>query len=206
MVDRATVFGPILKGTEIIDFPIAHILEHLSTQSGATAGRTIEDDYFVFSEILVVIWRFGIGRNSSIPRDTCTAPATLPLFSTSGASRTSTTSVLPLLIISRACAGVMRGTAALATSIICFTLVVMIFLPSITMSAMCQKRTLDQTNGCLSGALDPQVDLAAKRPEIDRLGEKRFSAVLQSFALGVRVAIGGDHDNGDIRSKGLGLG
>src|SRR5262245_54965035 len=40
-------------------------------------------------------------------------------------------SVLPLLIISRACAGVMRGTAALATSIICFTLVVMTFLPSI---------------------------------------------------------------------------
>ena len=61
MVDRATVFGPILKSTEVIDFPIAHILEHLSTQSGATAGRTIEDDYFVFSEILVVIWRFGIG-------------------------------------------------------------------------------------------------------------------------------------------------
>ena len=56
MVDCATVFGPILKGTEVIDFPIAHILEHLSTQSGATAGRTIEDDYFVFSEILVVIW------------------------------------------------------------------------------------------------------------------------------------------------------
>ena len=26
MVDRATVFGPILKGTEVIDFPIAHIL------------------------------------------------------------------------------------------------------------------------------------------------------------------------------------
>jgi hypothetical protein len=52
-----------------------------------------------------------------------TAPATLPLFSTSGASRTSTTSVLPCAIISRACAGVIRGTAALAASIICFRVV-----------------------------------------------------------------------------------
>src|SRR5262252_5822771 len=60
-----------------------------------------------------------------MPRDTCTAPATLPLFSTSGASRTSTTRVLPLAIISRACAGVTRGTAALAASIICLTLVAM---------------------------------------------------------------------------------
>src|SRR5262245_52299874 len=60
-----------------------------------------------------------------MPRDTCTAPATLPLFSTSGASRTSTTRVLPLAIISLACAGVTRGTAALAASIICLTLVAM---------------------------------------------------------------------------------
>src|SRR5260370_21709285 len=60
-----------------------------------------------------------------MPRETFTAPATLPLFSTSGASRTSSTSVLPLAIISRACAGVIRGTAALAASIICLTLVAM---------------------------------------------------------------------------------
>src|SRR5215471_81633 len=58
-----------------------------------------------------------------MPRETCRAPATLPLFSTSGASRTSTTRVLPLAIMSRACASVMRGTAALAASIICLTLV-----------------------------------------------------------------------------------
>src|SRR4051812_19553803 len=60
-----------------------------------------------------------------MPRETWTAPAALPLFSTSGASRTSTTSVLPLAIISRASAGVIRGTAALAASIICLTLVAM---------------------------------------------------------------------------------
>src|SRR3981189_1256656 len=58
-----------------------------------------------------------------MPRETCPGPATLPLFSTSGPSRTSTTSVLPLAIISRACVGVIRGTAALAASIICLALV-----------------------------------------------------------------------------------
>ena len=30
MVDRTTVFDPILKGTEVVDFPIAHILKNLS--------------------------------------------------------------------------------------------------------------------------------------------------------------------------------
>src|SRR5215813_7871837 len=60
-----------------------------------------------------------------MPRETFTAPATLPLFSTSGASRTSTTNVLPLAIISRACAAVIRGTTALAASIICLTLLAM---------------------------------------------------------------------------------
>src|SRR5690349_2298231 len=58
-----------------------------------------------------------------MPRETCTAPVTLPLRSTSGVSRTSTTSVLPLAIMSRASAGVTRGTAALAASSICLTLV-----------------------------------------------------------------------------------
>src|SRR5262249_271141 len=43
-----------------------------------------------------------------MPRETFRAPATLPLFSTSGASRTSTTSVLPFPIISRPCADVIR--------------------------------------------------------------------------------------------------
>jgi hypothetical protein len=46
-------------------------------------------------------------------------------------SRRAQHQTLALRIISRACAGVMRGTAALATSIICFTLEVMTFLQSI---------------------------------------------------------------------------
>src|ERR1700733_15547201 len=69
----------------------------------------------------------GSARNSSKPRETWTAPATLPLAATSVPSRTSTTSVLPLAIISFACAGVIFGTAALAASIICLTLVAMVF-------------------------------------------------------------------------------
>src|SRR5579885_2602313 len=59
-----------------------------------------------------------------MPRETWMAPATLPLCSTSGPSRTSTTSAFPPAIISRASDGVTRGTAALAASSICLTPVV----------------------------------------------------------------------------------
>src|ERR1700722_17774166 len=69
----------------------------------------------------------GSARNSIMPRETCTAPAALPLPAPSVLSRTSTMSVLPLAIISFACAGVIFGTAALAASIICLTLVAMGF-------------------------------------------------------------------------------
>ena len=53
---------------------------------------------------------------------------------------------------------------------------------------------------------NPRVDFATQRPEIDRLGQKRLGAVLQRLALGLRVAIGGDHDDGNIRTHGLRLG
>src|SRR5262245_21114041 len=59
-----------------------------------------------------------------MPREWCTAPAILPVFSNSGASRTSSTSALPFVIRSRACAGVIFGTAAFAVSLNCLTLVV----------------------------------------------------------------------------------
>src|SRR5262249_37891436 len=72
----------------------------------------------------------GSARNSSRPRETFTAPATLPLFSTSCASRTSTIRVLPCATMSRACAGVIRGTAALAASINSFKFVVMCAPPT----------------------------------------------------------------------------
>src|SRR6516164_4156843 len=60
-----------------------------------------------------------------MPREIWSAPATLPLCASSGASRTSRTTVLPLAIISLASAGVTRGTAALATSSNCLTVVTM---------------------------------------------------------------------------------
>src|SRR3984957_12547916 len=69
----------------------------------------------------------GSARNSNMPRETWTAPATLPLAATSVPSRTSTMSVLPLAIISFACAGVIFGTAAWAASSICLTPVAMVF-------------------------------------------------------------------------------
>src|SRR5215469_465193 len=58
-----------------------------------------------------------------MPREIWSAPATLPLCASSGASRTSRTRVLPLAIISRASAGVTRGTAAFAASSNCLTVV-----------------------------------------------------------------------------------
>ena len=114
---------PVHEGAEIVDLGIAHVLEYLATERRSAAGRTIENDRLVLGEILVMVGVSASARNSSMPRDTCTAPAILPVFSTSGASRTSTTSVFPFTIISFACAGVIRGTAALAASIICFTFV-----------------------------------------------------------------------------------
>ena len=55
-------------------------------------------------------------------------------------------------------------------------------------------------------AFNPRIDFTAQNPEIDRLGEKRFSAILQCLALGLGIAIGGDHDHRNVGSYGLGLG
>jgi hypothetical protein len=57
--------------------------------------------------------------------------------------------------------------------------------------------------GLLRGALDPRVDFAAQRSKIDGFSEKRLSTTLQSLALGVRIAIGGDHDHWDVRPRRL---
>src|SRR5712664_2907834 len=63
-----------------------------------------------------------------MPRDTLTAPCSLPVSCASGASRTSTTSTLPDFIFSNAWAGESLGTAALASARSSFTLVGMCFL------------------------------------------------------------------------------
>src|SRR6478672_12897322 len=49
------------------------------------------------------------------------------------------------------------------------------------------------------------VDLAAKRNKIDRLCQERLGSAFQGFSPGIRVAVGGDHDNGDVGSCCLGL-
>src|SRR5450759_3680168 len=58
----------------------------------------------------------------------------------------------------------------------------------------------------LCSASDAHVDFAAERPEIDRLGQKRLSAVLQRLALRLRIAVCRDHDDWDIRPHGLRFG
>ena len=50
------------------------------------------------------------------------------------------------------------------------------------------------------GLRDPGIDLGTERHEIDWLGQKRLGATLQCLALGVLVAVGGDHDDGHIRA------
>ena len=57
----------------------------------------------------------------------------------------------------------------------------------------------------LAGACHPTVDLAAKRNKIDGLGQERLGTAFQGFSPGTVVAVGGDHDDGDVRSCCLGL-
>ena len=63
------------------------------------------------------------------------------------------------------------------------------------MSAKCQYRTSEQI---LRSPFDSRIDLAAKCPKIDGLGEKR-SALLQRFGFGLGITIGRDHDDGNVR-------
>jgi hypothetical protein len=55
------------------------------------------------------------------------------------------------------------------------------------------------------GPLDTTVDLAAKRNKIDGLGQKRLGSAFEGLSLGTSVPVGGDHDDGDVRSRSLGF-
>jgi hypothetical protein len=48
---------------------------------------------------------------------------------------------------------------------------------------------------------DAAVDLTAKRGKIDRLGQQRLCTAFQSFSPCISVAIGGDHDHGNVRPR-----
>ena len=56
------------------------------------------------------------------------------------------------------------------------------------------------------GTFNPHIDFATERPEVDWFGQKRLSAVLQSLALCLRIAISGDHDDRNVRPQRFGLG
>ena len=45
-----------------------------------------------------------------------------------------------------------------------------------------------------------------QRPEVDWFGQQRLSAVLQSPALSLRIALRGYHDDGHVRSQCFGHG
>src|SRR4029450_9523606 len=74
----------------------------------------------------------------------------------------------------------------------------------LVMSAKGKKRTFQRTAAqSLGGACNACIDFATKRPEIDGLGKERFGASLQRLALGLGIAISGDHDDRHIGSSGL---
>src|SRR5208282_3879691 len=60
--------------------------------------------------------------------------------------------------------------------------------------------------GMLCGAFNAHIDFATERPEVDWFGQQRLSTVLQSLAFRLGVAVGGNHDDRDIRPQCLGLG
>ena len=57
-----------------------------------------------------------------------------------------------------------------------------------------------------SSAFHPSVDLVTEHRKVYRLGQKRFSAALKRLALRLRIAVGGDHYDGNVRSQRFGLG
>jgi len=58
----------------------------------------------------------------------------------------------------------------------------------------------------LCGAFNPHIDFAAQRPKVDWFCKQRLSSTLQSPALRLRIAIGGNHDDWNIRPQCFGLG
>ena len=66
---------------------------------------------------------------------------------------------------------------------------------------------VDNQNPCGHAARSTRVSISLRSDhEVDRLGEQRLGAIFQRLALGLGIAIGGDHDDRDIRSGSLGLG
>src|SRR3954454_22461079 len=126
-----------------------------------------------------------------MPRDTWTAPATLPLLSTSGAARTSATSVLPWPIISRAPAAEIFGTAAFAASSICFTLDDMCGTPSTKLARdLHPGPTLGQWRMRVPGPR--RCSQSLDQPGIDQ--EPVEALCLSAVVAGIEHALAPQHD------------
>ena len=55
-------------------------------------------------------------------------------------------------------------------------------------------------NAASCGLSDAHIDFIPDDGNIDRLGQESVGAIGQRFAPGVGIAIGGDHDYGNVRS------
>src|SRR5258705_1839147 len=78
-----------------------------------------------------------------------------------------------------------------------------------SVSDICLKHPLFTQPGPLtdlgSSPCHTAVDLAAKRNKIDGLGQECLGSAFKGFSPGIRVAVGSDHDDGDVGSCCLGL-
>src|SRR5215472_15854913 len=109
----ATAFGPVLEAAEVVNALIAHVFENLAAERRTIAGAAIDDPVLILGKALIVRGRIRVGAKfQQAARDVHGASDLAALFHFE-ASRTSTIRVLPCAIMSRACAGVIRGTAAL---------------------------------------------------------------------------------------------
>ena len=58
----------------------------------------------------------------------------------------------------------------------------------------------------LCGVFNPLVNFIAERRKVDRLGQKRLSAVLERLTFRLCVSVGCDHDDWNVGAGGLKLG
>src|SRR5882757_1690764 len=56
------------------------------------------------------------------------------------------------------------------------------------------------------GAFNSHIDFAAEHPEVDWFGQQYLSAAFQSLTLRLGVAIGGNHNDWNVRPQGLRFG
>jgi hypothetical protein len=69
------------------------------------------------------------------------------------------------------------------------------------------KRISEKCRGSkFCASFNPHIDFTAEGPEVDWFCEQRLSAVLQSLALRLSIAVGGDHETGTSGRKALALG